>query len=81
MGVGCGILTLSCSMWDLIPGPPVLGAQILSHWITREIPVSALIIINIQNPINIVLLGVTDHSDHYIAPRSVYGFSSSHVWM
>ena len=36
---------LSCSMWDLIPwpgiepGPPTLGAQSLSPWTSREIPV------------------------------------------
>ena len=35
---------LSCSMCDLVPwsgiepGPPVLGAQSLSHWTTREVP-------------------------------------------
>ena len=34
----------SCSMWDLVPWPgiesrsPVLGAQRLSHWTTREVP-------------------------------------------
>ena len=34
-----------CSMWDLVPwsgmepGPPVLGAQSLSHWTTREVSV------------------------------------------
>ena len=39
-------LGLSCSMWDLVPwvgiepGPPALGAQRLSHWTTREVPVS-----------------------------------------
>ena len=37
-------LGLSCSMWDLAPGPgvepgpPSLGAQSLSHWTTREVP-------------------------------------------
>ena len=36
--------TLSCSVWDLVPwprmepGPPVLGAWILSRWTTREVP-------------------------------------------
>ena len=36
--------TLGCGMWDLVPrlgmepGPPALGAQSLSHWITREVP-------------------------------------------
>ena len=39
-----GMLTLSCSMWDLVPwpgiehGPPALGAWSLSHWPTREPP-------------------------------------------
>ena len=38
------VLSLSCSMQDLVswpgiePGPPVLGAQSLSHWTTREVP-------------------------------------------
>ena len=37
-------LSLSCNMWDLVPWPrikpwsPVLGAQSLSHWTTREVP-------------------------------------------
>ena len=36
---------LSCYMWYLVlwpgiePGPPALGAQRLSHWPTREVPV------------------------------------------
>ena len=40
----CGMQTLSCGMWDpaprpgIEPGPPVLGARILSHWTTREVP-------------------------------------------
>ena len=39
----CGIQILICSTWDLVlcpvfePWPPALGAQSLSHWITREI--------------------------------------------
>ena len=38
--------TLSCSMWDLVPWPgikprpPVLGVWTLSHWTTREVPVT-----------------------------------------
>ena len=38
-------LGLSCSMWDLAPrpgiepGPPALGES-LSHWTTREVPIS-----------------------------------------
>ena len=37
-------LGLSCGMWDLVlwpgiePGPPALGMQSLSQWITREVP-------------------------------------------
>ena len=37
------MLCLGCAMWDLAPGsrikpgPPVLGAQSLSPWITREV--------------------------------------------
>ena len=36
--------SFSCGMWNLVPwpgfepGPPVLGAQSLSHWTTREVP-------------------------------------------
>ena len=39
----CGLQTLSCSTWDLVPrsgvepSPPALGAWCLSHWTTREI--------------------------------------------
>ena len=39
----CGMQTLSCSTWDLVPrsgvepSPPALGAWCLSHWTTREI--------------------------------------------
>ena len=38
----CGMQTLSCSIWDLVPwpgsepGPPALGAQSLNHWITKS---------------------------------------------
>ena len=38
----CGMQTLSCTMWDLVPwpgiksGPPALGAQSLSHWTTKS---------------------------------------------
>ena len=38
---------LSYHTWDLVPwpgiepGPPALGAQSLSHWTTREVPLSA----------------------------------------
>ena len=40
----CGIF--SCGIWDLAPQPriqlrpPALGAQSLSHWVTREIPLA-----------------------------------------
>ena len=30
--------TLSCRIWDLVPGPPTLGVQSLSPWTTREVP-------------------------------------------
>ena len=39
--------TLSCCLWDLVPWPgikprpPALGAWHLSHWTTREVPLSA----------------------------------------
>ena len=42
-GLTCGIHTLSCGMWDLVPQPgikprpPALGMRSLSHWITREV--------------------------------------------
>ena len=42
----CGMQTLSYSMWDLVPWPgiepgsPALGAQSLSHWTTREVPMN-----------------------------------------
>ena len=41
-GSGCGIRTLGCSMWDLVPRPeitprsPAWGAWSLSHWISRQ---------------------------------------------
>ena len=36
--ISCGMLTLSCGMWDQVPrpviepGPPALGVWSLSHW-------------------------------------------------
>ena len=42
----CGIQNLCCSMRDLVPqpgikpGPPALGVWGLSHWTTREVPLS-----------------------------------------
>ena len=39
----CGLQTLSCLRWDLVPWPgseprpPALAAQSLSHWSTREV--------------------------------------------
>ena len=50
---GC-MRTLSCSMWSLVPWPgvkpasPALRAQILSHWITREVPILSLFSINLK---------------------------------
>ena len=40
----CRRVTLSCSLWDLVPWPEIsprpsaLGAWSLSHWTTREVP-------------------------------------------
>ena len=40
----CGMQTLNCGMWDLVPRPgieprsPALGAWSLGHWTTREVP-------------------------------------------
>ena len=45
-GLSCSMETLSFSMWDLVPwagnepGSPALGAQSLSCWTTREVPIS-----------------------------------------
>ena len=42
----CSMQTLSCGMWDLVPQPviklssPALGVWNLSHWTTREVPLS-----------------------------------------
>ena len=39
---------LSCDMWDLVPRPgieprsPALGTWSLSHWTTREVPLTSL---------------------------------------
>ena len=44
-GLSCGMLTLSCSMWDLVPWTGIdsrlleLRAQSLNHWATGEVPV------------------------------------------
>ena len=44
----CGMWTLGCSMWDLVPQPgiepgsPALGAQSLSHWTTGEVLMSLM---------------------------------------
>lgn len=41
---------LSCTTWDLVPlpgiepGTPVWGAQSLSHWLTREVPLLCFLI-------------------------------------
>ena len=40
----CSMRILSCGMWHLVPRPgiepwsPALGAWILTHWTTREVP-------------------------------------------
>ena len=39
------VYLFGCDMWDLVPWPgiepgsPALGAQSLSHWTTRQVPV------------------------------------------
>ena len=44
----CDVWILSCGMWDLVswpgivPGPPTMGAQSLSHWTTRKVSLSNL---------------------------------------
>ena len=41
---GCGLGTLPCGVWDLVPWsgiqprPPASGEQRLSHWTSREVP-------------------------------------------
>ena len=51
----CGLLVVTC-MWDLVPQPgiepgsPALGAQSLTHWTTREVPLHFLYFI--VTPIN-----------------------------
>ena len=43
LGLSCGIQTLSCGMWDLVPWPrselgtPALKVQSLSHYTSREV--------------------------------------------
>ena len=43
-GLSLDMETLGCSMWGpgpwlgMVPGPPALWAQSLSHWTTREVP-------------------------------------------
>ena len=45
--LSCTMQTLSWGMWDLVPSPgikpglPALGAWILSHWTTSEVPVGS----------------------------------------
>ena len=47
---GCGIQTLSCGVWDLVPwpgiepGPHALGAKCLSHWTARELSLQSPIL-------------------------------------
>ena len=38
--ISCIMRTFSWGMWDLVPWPPVLRGQSLSHWTTREVPCS-----------------------------------------
>ena len=43
--LSCGMRTLSCRMWDLVPwlgtepGSPSLGMWSLSYWTTKGVPV------------------------------------------
>ena len=47
----CSMRTLSWSMWDLVPRPVIepspraLGAQSLSHWTTRGVPQTCVLLI------------------------------------
>ena len=42
-GLSCGLRTLSCSMWILVPcpgikpRPPALEEQSLNHWTTKQV--------------------------------------------
>ena len=48
-GLHCLTYDLCCSMRDLVPwpgiepGPPALGAQSLTHWTTREVPIHTFV--------------------------------------
>ena len=64
-------LSLSCDLWDLFPwpeikpGPPVLGACSLSHWTTREVPVSSFLMKDFTHPCQgtrMLLRHITFHS-------------------
>ena len=58
----CGMRTLSCSMWDLFPcpgikpGPPALGVWSLSHWTTREVPLSILFDAMVNGIVSVISL-------------------------
>ena len=54
--LSCGLQTLSCNMWDLVPGPETeprpsaLGGWSLNHWTTREVPNSFVVPYNLTCP-------------------------------
>ena len=56
----CGIQTLSCGMWDLVPrpriepGPPALGVQSLNHWATREVHRSGFLMEGFPAPMKVM---------------------------
>ena len=64
-----------CSMWDLVPWPgiefvlPELGAQSLSHWITREVPVALLLLLE-EHTLG-VRPGFCHHTLHEIWRQSI----------
>ena len=62
-GLSCdmqGLLVAVC-MWDLVPQPgieprmPALGAQSLTHWITREVPFLDILNLTIENKFQSIL--------------------------
>jgi len=69
----CDVHTLTWVIWNLFPwagmepGSPVLGAQGLSPWTTREVPDSSIIISSIQLLSHVRLLA-TPWTEAYRAP-------------
>ena len=71
----CGMQTLGCSMWDLVPwpgfetGPPATGVCNLSHWATREVP--HVLLLNTTTTIYLLLLStltITSNARHHLSP-------------